>query len=172
MLQSEYLGATLRYEGLRILRLPDVKPPCLTCPVFGPGNFFVPTALLDPDRIEEAHHARDRVGHFRRMADIVERVGRGFHRRLVRLRRLHLLLQGGDVAQDVAEFVFGKSGLAHFLAEARQRHGGLLAVVVFHVPGLRTQLMMRTVYTGFAGSKSRLPSPSRYMKSFSPCRLA
>src|SRR5215510_12491577 len=40
MLQSEYLGATLRYEGLRILRLPDVKPPCLTCPVLGPGNFF------------------------------------------------------------------------------------------------------------------------------------
>lgn len=40
MLQSEYLGATLRYEGLRILRLPDVKPPCLTCRVFGPGNFF------------------------------------------------------------------------------------------------------------------------------------
>src|SRR6185369_4248776 len=42
LLQSEYLGATLRYEGLRILRLPDVKPPCLTCRVFGPGNFFVP----------------------------------------------------------------------------------------------------------------------------------
>ena len=40
LLHTEYPGATPWYEGLRILRLPDVKPPCLTCRVFGPGNFF------------------------------------------------------------------------------------------------------------------------------------
>src|SRR5262245_41095474 len=51
MPQSEYLGATLRYEGLRILRLPDVKPPCLTCRVFGPGNFFVPVPEELPSAI-------------------------------------------------------------------------------------------------------------------------
>src|SRR5688572_24425073 len=92
------------------------------------------------------------------MSDLVERLGRGFQDRLVRRRRLHLLLEGGDVAENVAELVFGKAGLAHFLAEARQGHNGFLAVVVFHEQGLRTQPVMRTVYTGFRGSKSVIPS--------------
>lgn len=34
-------GCNARIEGLRILRLPDVKPPCLTCPrPFGRGFFL------------------------------------------------------------------------------------------------------------------------------------
>src|SRR5688572_3965396 len=66
------------------------------------------------------------------MGDLVVRLGRGFDTGLVRLRRLHLLLERGDVTEDVAELVFGKAGLAHLLAEARQGHNGFLAVVVFH----------------------------------------
>lgn len=34
-------GCNARIEGLRILRLPDVKPPCLTCPRPLAGGFFL-----------------------------------------------------------------------------------------------------------------------------------
>src|SRR5258708_23903893 len=40
-------------EGLRILRLPDVKPPCLTCPRRKPGAFsfqWVSSAMRSPHR--------------------------------------------------------------------------------------------------------------------------
>jgi hypothetical protein len=53
-------GCNARIEGLRILRLPDVKPPCLTCPRRKPGAFSFQLLKRLPARL--AHHRLDRCG--------------------------------------------------------------------------------------------------------------
>src|SRR5262245_44932672 len=99
------------------------------------------------------------------MRDVVQRLGRGLHDRGVGLRRLHLLLQGRDVAQDVGELVLRKAGLPHFLPEAVQRHDGFLAMVFFHERAPRTASDMSSLHWFWRKQEA-------HMNSFSFCRLA